>query len=103
MTKYNLRKDTDLTSITFEEIVASATTVPDKSEDKDFSGFSTPSSAHSLHLGSLFTTTELKASPSSTTYSELNAMDLDISGIKEDWDSRRIDLDAKLDNLTDLI
>ena len=45
MSKYNLRNNTDLINITFEDIIDSATTSPYKSEDTAFSGFETPSPA----------------------------------------------------------
>ena len=102
MSDYNLRKKTDLTNITFEDIINSATTLPYKSEDSTFTGFKTPSPAESLHLDKIVSTDIFESGHSSPTYTKSTIMELDITNIKSDWESKRMDIDDKLDGLVDL-
>ena len=95
--KYNLRKDTDLRDVTFEDILTLTKSLEKKAEPIDFSGFKTPSPPESLHLDKIFSTDSLTSGFSTPTI-----MELDITGIKSDWESRKGDLDGKLDELFDL-
>ena len=67
MSDYNLRKTTDLTNITFEDIINLASTLPHKSEDITFTGFKTPSPAESLQLDKIVSTDIFESGPSSPT------------------------------------
>ena len=102
MSDYSLRKKTDLTNLTFEDIIDSATTLPHKSEDSTFTGFRTPSPAESLHLEKIVSTDIFESGHSSPTYTKPTIMELDITDIKSDWESKRMDIDDKLDGLVDL-
>ena len=100
--KYNLRKDTDLRDITFEDILSVTKSLERKAEPIVFSGFKTPSPSESLHLDKIFSTDSLKSGFSSPILTAPTIMDLDIAGIKSDWESKKVDLDGKLDELFDL-
>ena len=102
MSDYNLRKKTDLTNVTFEDIINSATTLPHKSEDINFTGFKTPSPAESLHLDKIKSTDIFGSGHSSPTYTTPTIMELEITDIKSEWESKRMEIDSKLDDLVDL-
>ena len=100
--KYNARKDTDLSNITFEDILSGTKSLEKKAEPIDFSGFKTPSPSESLHLDKIFSTDSLKSGFSTPVLVAPTIMDLDITGIKSVRESKKGDLDGKLDELFDL-
>ena len=87
--KYNLRKDTDLSNITFEDILSGTKSLEKKAEPIDFSGFKTPSPSESLHLDKIFSTDSLTSGFSTPILTAPTIMELDIAAIKSEWESKK--------------
>ena len=79
------------------DILSATKSLEMKAEPIDFSGFKTPSPSESLHLDKIFSTGSLKSGFSSFILTAPTIMDLDIAGIKSDWESKKVDPDGKLD------